>query len=77
MWISRNTYFNREHNMTTAFGERLCGYMYDEELAGPGGMHFHIWVPEGTTKEQLRKIARDISTNRDIVSLSYDFIEED
>ncbi len=75
--IRRNTCFNPERNMTTTFGELILGqYPYDEELAGPDGMHFHVWVPKGTTKEQLYEIRDAIAANRDLVSFSYDYQPE-
>lgn len=73
--ISRNTSFNLECNMTTAFGDKLLGqYPYDEELAGPEGMHFHVWVPEGTTQETLKEIRSHLYATRDVVSMSYDYL---
>lgn len=35
-------------------------------------MHYHIWVPKGTTQKQLREIYDRIAANHDIVSLSWD-----
>lgn len=75
--IRRNTHFNPERNMTTVCGMTMCGYMYDEELAGPDGMHYHVWVPAGTTMEELRDIYRCIQNRQDIVSMSFDYLEAD
>lgn len=75
MRIRRSTSFNRKRNMTTVFGSRLCGYMYDEELAGPDGMHFHLWLPKEMKVSELRELYRQISRERDIVSLSWDLEE--
>jgi hypothetical protein len=71
--IARNTSFDPRRNMTTCFGDRLCGFMYDEELAGPDGMHFHVWVPPGTSTDELRRIRSAIRNERDLVSMSFDY----
>lgn len=73
MRISRNTSFDPNNSMTTRFGDTLIGHPYDEELAGPEGMHYHVWVPEDTTQAQLRELYQQISGQQDIVSLSYDY----
>jgi hypothetical protein len=76
MRIKRNTGFNPQRNMTTVFGMRVNGFMYDEELAGPDGMHFHVWVPPETTMAQLQETLRLLQKERDVVSMSYDLIEQ-
>jgi hypothetical protein len=72
----RQDNWNREHNMTTAFGMRIEGLAYDESLAGPDGMHYHFWVPKGTTPAQVRKIALRLMSSQDVVSYSWDFERE-
>lgn len=75
--IQRNTAFDPERNMTTSFGEKLAGCPYDEELAGPDGMHFHVWVLKGTTQARLREIRKEIQASRDLVSMSYDYLPDE
>lgn len=75
--IARNTAFDPKRNMTTSFGDTLAGCPYDEELAGPDGMHFHVWVPKGTSMKRLREIRAEIASNRDLVSMSYDWLPEE
>jgi hypothetical protein len=65
--IVRNTFFDPRRNMTTAFGDRLAGCMYDEQRAGPNGKHVHVWVPPGTTMDELRAIRATIVSERDLV----------
>jgi len=73
--MMRNTCFDLKRNMTTVFGQKIMGeYAYDEELAGPGGMHIHVWVPEGTTRERLYEIYHHLESERDLVSMSYDYL---
>jgi len=64
------------HSMTAHFGETLCGYAYDGNLAGSNGMHFHFWVPRHFTAEDVKEIARCASGKRDVVSYSWDFIPD-
>jgi hypothetical protein len=71
--IVRNTFFDPRRNMTTAFGDRLAGCMYDEQRAGPNGKHVHVWVPPGTTMDELRAIRATIVSERDLVSMSFDY----
>jgi len=73
--IFRCVSFDPDDNMTTRFGLRLAGCMYDEELAGPDGMHFHVWVPRGTTLDELRRIRSAIRNQNDLVSMSFDYLE--
>jgi hypothetical protein len=76
MATMRQEWWNPECSMTATFGDLMLGkYIYSEELAGPDGMHYHVWVPPGTSKTELAKIRREIASNQDLVSMSYDFEE--
>ena len=76
MGIMRQEWWNPESSMTATFGDRIMGkYAYSEELAGPDGMHIHVWVPPGTTGKELAKIRRHLASERDLVSMSYDYEE--
>lgn len=69
----RNEGWPTDRTMTSVFGITLAGCPYDEELSGPDGMHFHIWVPKGTTKEQLQDKVNEIRSDRDATGVSWDY----
>ena len=71
-WITRQEHWEPEKSMTRWTGERLCGLPYSEELAGPDGMHFHVWFPGTPTQERLREVRDAIAADRDLVSMSWD-----
>ena len=60
---------------------QIGGLDYDEELAGANGMHFHFWVPAGTSAAEGRKLARaaafGLVNERDIVSYSWEIAPEE
>lgn len=43
------------------------GVVYDEELAGPGGMSFVLLREAGTTDEMLEQAVKELRSNRDVV----------
>lgn len=69
----RQTWWNRDRCMTSAFGDRIGGLAYDEELAGPGGCHIHFWVPRGISRKELHRVVRLAQHLRDLVSWSWDY----
>jgi hypothetical protein len=59
-------------SLTAVFGETIIGHPYDEELAGPGGMHFHLWLPERVSKEHRDEIESYLRNNRDVQAISWE-----
>ena len=70
--MGRQTNWNKERNMTTVFGMKIEGLMYDESLAGPDGMHYHFWVPANWTAKMVRALAIRLTASQDVVSYSWD-----
>lgn len=74
MGYPRQTWWDYKHSMTYAYGDKLAGCPYSEELAGPDGMHYHVWVPVGTSAQERSCIAEEIRRERDMVSMSWDYL---
>lgn len=56
-------------------GQTYGGLEFNDELAGPGGMHFHFWVPQGGNHTaKLVAAVKECKAARDMVSWSWDFI---
>lgn len=77
----RNWGWNPARNMTTEFGDRILGYPYDEELAGPNGSVFHVWLPAGMDEEErqakLEEIWAELQRTRDALDLTWNELAEE
>lgn len=74
--LSRSEGFDKTRNMTTVFGMTLEGHPYDEELAGPDGMHYHVWVPHNMARDEIQQLLWRLQKEHDVVSMSYDRLAE-
>lgn len=48
----------------------FAGLAYNDELAGPGGIHLELQVTEDTPEEQIQKALNEAYYERDVVSHS-------
>ena len=55
-------------------GETYGGLEYSYALAGPGGAHFHFWLPADGTEQDLKRALRDCRSQRDVVTWSWDYL---
>ena len=61
-WLSRC--------QSTVEGTLTNGLFYDEELSGPDGAHFTLFVPEGTDRDIIDKAKSIIRNSRDATGFS-------
>lgn len=63
--------FHRSY--TQVFGELIAGCAFDEELAGPGGVHIHVWLPPAIAAdaEKRAEVEAEAARKRDLVSMSW------
>lgn len=61
-YSSQNLERNRRYRLVTK-----SGVVYDEELAGPGGMSFVLLREPDTTDEMLEDAVRQLRSDRDVV----------
>ena len=61
-----------ESSNTKHWGDTFQGYAYTEELAGPGGMAYHFWLPPGLTKDELTQLEHDLWEAHDVVSCTWE-----
>jgi len=53
---------------------RANGLYWDGELAGPDGMNFMFFAPEGTTDEELEKAEEELRQNQDVIHCTVLFV---
>lgn len=64
------------HAVKTNMGERLNGFYYHEELAGPDGMSVVLFVTEGTTGEAILSAQEQAHAEGDVVSFHAQVVPE-
>lgn len=66
-------------SQTALFGDTLAGFAFTSELAGPGGCHIHIWLPEAVAEdpEQRKAVEAEASRIHDVVSMSWSPVTPD
>lgn len=64
-----------DYGKALRYGETVEGILYQWELAGPNGAHYHLWVAPNTKVDHIRKVLIPKFRSRfDVVSWSYDFL---
>jgi len=71
----------RTFEWASRWGQEANGFPFDEELSGPDGMHFTIFVPEGVEREKVAEAVSILRSDRDatgftVYSLPKSFFEE-
>lgn len=57
---------------TAAFGSLIAGFPYASELAGPGGVHMHFWLPGNASKALLAKVEHEARSQHDAVAIDWE-----
>jgi len=76
----RITDFDYSRRISRFDGDKMgsMSVAYDEQLAGPNGMHFHCWIPKQLSDEQKIEFYTNFKIQtkqrRDAVSFSWDLI---
>lgn len=50
---------------------KVLGYPYSDELAGPDGSSYWVYVPKGAPQQELEDIVRELRHRFDVVSFAF------
>lgn len=71
---------NLEDAYNRRYGMDFYGYDFQEELAGPNGMHYHVWIKKSNPKDEraeLEALYSRAARDRDIVGMSYAYLPDE
>lgn len=59
-----------KHSQSVFVGHLCNGFLFDEELSGPHGAHFTIFVPIGTEFEEIAKAKNELKNRYDVTGFT-------
>lgn len=73
MYYDNNEAWTFRSSQTQVFGELIAGCAFDQELAGPQGVHIHVWLsPEiAASAEKRAEVEGEACRKWDVVSMSW------
>lgn len=79
IWYSPDSW-DLEDAYNRKYGMSFYGYDFTEELAGPNGMHYHVWIKKTTREKERAELAAlytQAMHDRDVISMSYAYLPEE
>jgi hypothetical protein len=79
MYADIDSVWDFQRSDTALFGNTIAGYAYASELAGPDGVHIHLWLPEDVADDPDKRNAVKSEACRihDVVSISWSYVTPD